>query len=87
MAFPLVLSLLFNIIGFYNDLENGDATRYEMIPLVFLLYPQWRILKVLGSFIFYHRDEVKLNSDMTKFDQQLGSLEPFLESSFQVNLL
>ena len=87
MAFPLVLSVLFNIIGFYNDLKNGDATKYDTIPLIFLFYPQWRSLKVLGSFFFYHHDEVQLNSDMTKFDKQLGSLEPFLESSFQVIML
>ena len=87
MAIPLILSLLFNIFGFYNDMKNGDATKYDILPLIFLFYPQWRSLKILGKFIFYHRDEGQLNSDMNKFDKQLGSLEPFLESAIQVIML
>ena len=33
-----------------------------------------------------HRDEEKLNIDKNKFDSELGSLETFLESAFQVSL-
>ena len=84
MALPLILSLLFNVTSFYNEMKYGDATNYDILSIIVLFYPQWKSLKILARFIIDHRDEEQLNKDMSRFDKQIGSLEPFVESAFQV---
>ena len=65
-------------------MKYGDATNYDILSIIVLFYPQWKSLKILARFIIDHRDEEQLNKDMSRFDKQIGSLEPFVESAFQV---
>ena len=48
------------------------------------LYPQWKSIKILLAY-FEHQNEEELQKDKEKFDRNLGTLEPFLESAVQVS--
>ena len=80
---PITLNMMFNLSVFLEDLHEGNAFKVEMIFVFILFYPQWRTLRFLGQYL-YNRDEAQLNKSKDKFDVQVGSLEPFLESAFQV---
>ena len=82
---PIVTNIVFNIFVFIEDLKSGDAKEIELIFVLLACYPQTKCLKFLFHYLV-HRDEEKLNIDKNKFDSELGSLETFLESAFQVSL-
>ena len=82
---PIILNMGFNLVIFRNDLKNGKANYFEVIPLLLLFYPQWKTLKFLANYAFNHRDETRLNNDKNEHDKDIGSLEPFLEASIQVS--
>ena len=84
---PILFNLSFNIVIFVKDLKTGKAGAYEIIPLLCLFYPQWKILKLLCNYAFGHRNEDQLGTDTKEFDRDVSSLEPFLESAFQVRIL
>ena len=80
---PITLNMMFNLSVFLEDLHGGNAFKAEMIFVFILFYPQWRTFRFLGQYL-YNKDEGQLNRSKDKFDVQVGSLEPFLESAFQV---
>ena len=84
LLIPILLNLGFNIVVFLRDLRKGDTKKWEIIPVLCLFYPQWKTLKFLGNYVINHRDETRLKMDITEFDQDIGSLEPFVESALQV---
>ena len=81
---PILLNLFFNIFVFLNDLQDQKANIFEMVPLFLLFYPQYKTIKYLCQYIFVHRNEEILNEEKEKNNREVGSLEPFLESSLQV---
>ena len=82
---PIVTNIVFNIFVFIEDLKSGDAKEVELIFVLLACYPQTKCLKFLFQYLM-HQDEKKLDIDKNKFDSGIGSLEPFLESAFQVSL-
>ena len=81
---PILMNSIFNLFVYFEDLKSGNATKIDVIFVVISVYPQFKCLKFLLQFLL-HKDETKLNKDMTDYENQLGSLEPFLESTFQVS--
>ena len=81
---PIFLNTIFNILIFVEDTRLGKASYVEFIFVVVQFYPQWRTICFLREYI-RHRDENKLNEAKDKFDVEVGALEPFLESAFQVS--
>ena len=81
---PIVTNILFNMFVFIEDVKSGNAKEIELIFVVLACYPQTKCLKFLFQFLM-HQDEKKLNIDKNNFDSGIGSLEPFLESAFQVS--
>ena len=81
---PCLLNLAFNTVLFANDLKNQKANIFEVIPLIFLFYPQYKTLKFLAQYLFIHDDENLLTQDKEENDRTVAPLEPFLESCFQV---
>ena len=81
---PILLNLIFSIVLFINDFRDKKANIFEIIPLVCLVYPQYKTLKVLSQYIFVHRDENVLNQEKEENDRTVAPLEPFLESCLQV---
>ena len=80
---PILLNLSFNILLFVNDYRDQKANFFEIIPLVLLLYPQYKTIKFLAKYLV-HRDENILNKETENHDRSVASLEPFLESCLQV---
>ena len=87
IIFPILLNLIFSFMVFRRDLTNGNARKYEIIPLIFLFYPQWKCLKYLANYAIAHKDEHRLKQDIVEFNREVASIEPFLESSLQVRCL
>lgn len=84
---PILINMIFNVLVFLDDIETGKTSKFEFIFVIALFYPQWKTLRFLTEYL-YHKNEAKLNEEKEKFDNHVGSLEPFLESAFQVgNLL
>ena len=83
---PCLLNLAFNTVLFANDLKNQKANIFEVIPLIFLFYPQYKTLKFLAQYLFIHDDENLLTQDKEENDRTVAPLEPFLESCLQVKL-
>ena len=81
---PIILNLSFNIVLFINDFREKKANIFEVIPVILLVYPQYKTLKFLSQYIFIHRDENLLNREKEENDRTVAPLEPFLESCFQV---
>ena len=81
---PILLNFSFNVVVFIRDLKHKKANRYEVIPLILLVYPQWRVLKFLCNYV-YHRNEDTLNKDKDENERDVASLEAFLEACLQVH--
>ena len=58
---------------------------FEILPLVFFLYPQYKTIKMLVKYLFVHRDEEVLNQEKDENDMVIAPLEPYLESCIQVH--
>ena len=84
IIFPILLNLSFNIVLFTNEFRDGKANIFEIVPLILLIFPQYKTIKFLLQYIFIHRDESRLNQDKAHNDRDVAPLEPFLESCFQV---
>ena len=80
---PVFLNMIFYSFVFYEDLNNGKASMMEIVFVPLLCYPQWKTVRILGAFI-YNKNKEKLNEANNKFDSEVGTLEPFLESAIQV---
>ena len=81
---PILLNLIFNIVLYINDFQHKKANIFETIPLVLLVYPQYKTIKFLSQYLFVHRDENVLNQEKEENDRTVAPLEPFLESCLQV---
>ena len=65
-------------------MKLDQASKYEILFVFIQFYPQWKTLRFLFSFI-RNGSESLLNEAKDRFDKEIGSLEPFIESAFQVN--
>ena len=45
--FPILLNLSFTVLLYSSDLRDGKAKSFEIIPLVLLVYPQYKTIKFL----------------------------------------
>ena len=84
---PILMNFAANVVVFYNDITNDRVKWFEAIPLLLLVYPQWRVLRYLGSYLFFHGDETKLEQDKVAYERDVGTLEPYLEAAIQVKPL
>ena len=81
---PILLNLIFTIVLFVNDFTEKKANIFEIVPLIFLCYPQYKTIKFLAQYILVHRDENLLNEEKEENDRTVAPLEPYLESCLQV---
>ena len=85
MVIPIMINLIFSGVIFYNDWTSGLSSKYETPFLLFLLYPQWRTLKILMRY-FTHKEEEELVNQLDKNDKEISFIEPFCESGMQVGI-
>ena len=81
---PSILNVVFLLLLFREDMKLDQASKYEIIFVLIQFYPQWKALRFLFNFI-RNGSESLLNEAKDHFDKDIGSLEPFIESAFQVN--
>ena len=86
MLFPIILNLTFNVNVFKDDLKRKTATWVELMPVLLLVYPQYKAFKFLMRYAFVHQDERQLELDRDENERRVGSLEAFLESCLQVSI-
>lgn len=55
---PLLLNLMLHAILFYKDLKMNGASYYDAIPILFLIYPQYKCVKIIIQY-FIHNDSTK----------------------------
>ena len=82
---PIFLNLLFNVVLFFNDYKEKKSNIVEVLPLLCLVYPQYKTMKFLAQYLFIHRNEEILKKEKEENNRDVASLEPFLESCLQVN--
>ena len=82
---PIVIHIVFNMVVYLEDLNSNKSTKKEVVFVLLGCYPQTKCLKFMFQFLC-HKDEKKFNQDKDNFDDRLGLLEPFIESSFQVSV-
>ena len=77
--------MTFHFLLFLDDVKSGKAFKSEIFFVLCQFYPQWRTLRFLFNYA-RDRNEDELNKAKDEFDINLGSIEPFMESAFQVSL-
>ena len=82
---PILLNLTFHLFVYLDDLKSEKSSMWEIAFVLIQFYPQWKTMKFLVRFI-KNRDEIRLNEEMDDIDLRIGSIEPFIESAFQVSL-
>ena len=85
ILFPIILTTCFNIELFVNDFRNQKASLFEIIPLIFAFYTQFKYIKILAQYLFIHRNENILKENKEENDRIVANREAFLESCFQVH--
>ena len=86
MIIPILINYIFHLIILYLDLKCGKADRYEILPALLFVYPQWVVLKLLFRYLI-HKDEKTLNKEKECYERNVETLEAFLEATFQVKFL
>ena len=81
---PFILNLIFSIVLFIDDFQDGKAKQFEILMIIFAFYTQYKTLKLLMNYLFIHHDEDVLRQDKDANDKIVANREPFLESCFQV---
>ena len=84
LMIPIAINLVFNALIFYHDIRTGSASKFEILFLILLFYPQWRTMKILMKYC-RHKDEQKLEENIIENDRDVPLFEPFCESGFQVS--
>jgi hypothetical protein len=80
---PILLNITFHICIFYRDLNKKKVSRFEIIPVLILCYPQWRCIKMLVSYL-YHKNESRLQSEKQTYEREVETMEAFAEAGIQV---
>ena len=82
---PILINIVFTLQVYLEDYKSGKATKAESVSVLLACYPQVKCLKFAIRYLF-HKDVKKFDQDNNEYYDQLGSLEPFLESAFQVSI-
>jgi len=83
MLIPVLLAMLFTIPHWWRR-EKGWNRLYTLPLLIFQVWPQWQVMKVLK---LMKDGNSNWRMEKEKLEKEIGSLEPFLESLPQVHLI
>jgi hypothetical protein len=81
---PVSIFYVFGILLFYRDIKSGKASFYEVIFAAFSSYPQWKVIKMWLNYATGNINEEQLTEEKAFIDGSVSSIEPFVESCFQV---
>ena len=82
---PILINIVFTLQVYLEDFKSGKATKAESVFVLLACYPQVKCLKFAIRYLI-HKDMEKFDQDNNEYYDRLGSLEPFLESAFQVSI-
>ena len=81
---PVSFFYAFGFVLCYNDINSGKASRFEYIFAVVSLYPQWVVIRLFIRYAKGNINEEELIEEKGLIDGSVTSIEPFVESCFQV---
>lgn len=82
--FPVLVHSLFGLLLCYHDIIRGKASYFEVPFAVFSFYPQWKVIKLWGKYAIGKINEEQLIEEKGYIEGSVSSIEPFVESCFQV---
>ena len=85
ILFPIILNWSFTFVLFVNDFRDQKASIFEILPVIFVFYTQYKYIKNLARYLLIHRNENILKREREENDRTLANREAFLESCFQVH--
>jgi hypothetical protein len=83
---PVFFNGLFGIVLCYNDIKRKKACCFEAVFAVLSFYPQWKVIKMLFAYAVGKVNKEQLNEQNSILEGRVLSIEPFVESCFQVLL-
>ena len=84
---PIFLNMLFGIWHWHKDLRQSEAAYTDVLFALIICYPQYKILKLLIKFAFGAINEQLFMDLKSRIEGELISIEPFVESVWQVTQL
>ena len=89
MILPMIANICFGVRHWYSDAEKKAASK-RAIPLVLAqFYPQWKLIQLLKkhwkTVDKTEENKKQFEKEKLKWEQDVGLLEPLLESVFQVS--
>ena len=83
---PVFFHSLFGLWFCYNDIKRGKASYFEVVFAIFSFYPQWKVIKLWLRYTVGNINEAQITEEMDVIDRSVSSIEPFVESCFQVHM-
>ena len=84
---------VFKNIYFYDAIRDGRLVdmlikhaHFECIFAAFSFYPQWKVIKLFIRYAKGNINEEQLIEEKAFIDGSVSSIEPFVESCFQVQI-
>ena len=81
---PVMFHSMFGLLLCYNDIRKGIASYFEIVFVIFSVYPQWKVIKLWIKYGVGNINEEQLYVEKNVLDGSVSSIEPFVESCFQV---
>ena len=83
---PVIIHSMFGLLLCYNDIKSRKSQYFEIIFALFSVYPQWKVIKMWIRFAKGNINEEQLIEEKNVLDGSVSSIEPFVESCFQVHI-
>ena len=81
---PVFFHAMFGLVLYYNDMKTKETSYTELVFALFMVYPQWKVIKHLFRYAVGTLNEEDLHEGMDHLDGNVSSVEPFVESPLQV---
>ena len=81
---PILLNMLYGLWHWNKDLRLGEASYIDVLFALMSCYPQYKILNLLIRYAFGAIEQELFMDKKSRFEGELVSIEPFMESVWQV---
>ena len=84
ISIPLFFHLICCVVVFISDVKSDKANMLEGCFLFIQFYTQWKVIKFSVQFLLGHTNEETFNRENAAFERDVGTLEAFVEATWQV---
>ena len=81
---PIFVNMLYGVWHWNKDLKQGESSYIEVLFALTICYPQYKILRLLIQYARKSIHEELFIDKKSRFEGELVSIEPFIESVWQV---